>query len=122
MGRTVAREDVGAMKVIETPVLIVGGAGCGLSSAIMLAQAGIESWLVERYPTTSPAPKAHYLNQRTIEIFREIGIADQIYSISTPQENQSRVRCFPPPARACDLARKPARKRVREGKRVSSRC
>src|SRR3546814_6163422 len=63
MGRTVAREDVGAMKVIETPVLIVGGAGCGLSSAIMLAQAGIESWLVERYPTTSPAPKAHYRSE-----------------------------------------------------------
>lgn len=82
------------MKVIETPVLIVGGAGCGLSSAIMLAQAGIESWLVERYPTTSPAPKAHYLNQRTMEIFREIGIADKIYSVSTPQENMSRVGWF----------------------------
>src|SRR3546814_16712605 len=60
----------------------------------MLAQAGIESWLVERYPTTSPAPKAHYLNQRTMEIFREIGIAEKIYSVSTPQENMSRVGWF----------------------------
>lgn len=82
------------MKVIETPVLIVGGAGCGLSSAILLARLGIESWLVERYPTTSPAPKAHYLNQRTMEIFREIGIADRIYEISTPAENMSRVGWF----------------------------
>src|SRR3546814_13527771 len=102
MGRTVAREDVGAMKVIETPVLIVGGAGCGLSSAIMLAQAGIASWLVERYPTTSPAPKAPYLNQRTMEIFREIGIADQIYSVRTPPANLSRVRWFHPLGGACD--------------------
>ncbi len=82
------------MKVVETPVLIVGGAGCGLSSAILLARLGIESWLVERYPTTSPAPKAHYLNQRTMEIFREIGIADRIYELSTPAENMSRVGWF----------------------------
>jgi 2,4-dichlorophenol 6-monooxygenase len=79
------------MKLIETPVLIVGGAGCGLSSAIFLAKHNIPSWLVERYPTTSPAPKAHYLNQRTMEIFREQGIADLIYSLSTPAENMSRV-------------------------------
>ena len=85
------QEDVQGMKLIETPVLIVGGAGCGLSSAIFLAKHGIESWLVERYPTTSPAPKAHYLNQRTMEIFREEGIADLIYSVSTPAENMSRV-------------------------------
>jgi len=82
------------MKVIETPVLIVGGAGCGLTSAILLATLGVESWLVERYPTTSPAPKAHYLNQRTMEIFRELGIADRIYAVSTPAENMSRVGWF----------------------------
>ncbi|MFW2829650.1 FAD-dependent monooxygenase [Sphingomonas sp. ID0503] len=82
------------MKVIETPVLIVGGAGCGLTSAIMLAHLGVESYLVERYPTTSPAPKAHYLNQRTMEIFREIGLADKIYGLSTPAENMSRVGWF----------------------------
>src|SRR5436309_6374091 len=80
-----------SMKQVEKPVLIVGGAGCGLSSAIFLARLGIESWLVERYPTTSPAPKAHYLNQRTMEIFREEEIADRIYEVSTPAENMSRV-------------------------------
>lgn len=79
------------MKQIKTPVLIVGGAGCGLSSAIFLARLGIESFLVERYPTTSPAPKAHYLNQRTMEIFREEGIADRIYAVGTPAENMARV-------------------------------
>src|ERR1700751_2949222 len=82
------------MKVIETPVLLVGGAGCGLASAIFLARLGIESWLVERYPTTSPAPKAHYLNQRTMELFREEGLADTIYGLSTPAENMARVCWF----------------------------
>lgn len=79
------------MRDIEVPVLIVGGAGCGLASSIFLAQLGIESWTVERYPTTSPAPKAHYLNQRTMEILREAGIADEVYELSTPAENMSRV-------------------------------
>jgi 2,4-dichlorophenol 6-monooxygenase len=79
------------MRTMETPVLIVGGAGCGLASAIFLARLGIESWLIERYPNTSPAPKAHYLNQRTMEIFREEGIAEKIYELSTPAENMARV-------------------------------
>ncbi|WP_324740429.1 FAD-dependent monooxygenase [Tsuneonella sp. CC-YZS046] len=79
------------MKLIETPVLIVGGAGCGLSSAIFLGRLGIDSWVVERHPATSPAPKAHYLNQRTMEILREEGLAEHIYSRSTPAENMARV-------------------------------
>src|SRR5271170_4337141 len=82
------------MKTIETPVFIVGGAGCGMSFAIFLARLGIESWLIERYPNTSPAPKAHYLNQRTMEIFREEGIAGKIYELSTPAENMARVGWF----------------------------
>lgn len=76
---------------IDTKVLIVGGAGCGLASALFLAQNGIESWLVERHPQTSPAPKAHYLNPRTMELFRELGLADSIYALSAPFENMQRV-------------------------------
>src|SRR3546814_18580924 len=97
MGRTVAREDVGAMKVIETPVLIVGGAGCGLSSSIMLAQHGIESWLVERYPTPPPAPKAHHPNQRQQKSLRETGISDPIYPVRTPTKNMYPLGWLTPP-------------------------
>ncbi|MET0545829.1 MAG: FAD-dependent monooxygenase [Caulobacterales bacterium] len=82
------------MKQIQTPVLIVGGAGCGLSCSIMLAELGIESWLVERYPTTSPAPKAHYLNPRTMEIFQEYDLAEAVYARGTPMANMSRVGWF----------------------------
>ncbi|WP_374413718.1 FAD-dependent monooxygenase [Novosphingobium colocasiae] len=79
------------MAHIEVPVLIVGGAGCGLTSANLLGRLGIECLVLERYPATSPAPKAHYLNQRTMEILREEGLADYIYANSTPAENMSRV-------------------------------
>lgn len=79
------------MKQIETPVLAVGGAGCGLSMANFLGRLGIDCHVVERHPETSPAPKAHYLNQRTMEILREEGLAEHIYSRSTPAENMARV-------------------------------
>ncbi|MEZ5482587.1 MAG: FAD-dependent monooxygenase [Porticoccaceae bacterium] len=78
------------MKEISIPVLIVG-AGSGLSSAIFLSRLGIKSYLVEKYPTTSPAPKAHYLNARTMEIFREIGLSETIYERSNPAENMASV-------------------------------
>ena len=62
------------MRTFEVPVLICGGGGAGLSASIFLSALGVESMLVERHPTTSHLPKAHYLNQRTMEIFREHGI------------------------------------------------
>ncbi len=71
----------------NVPVLIVGGGGCGLSASIFLADAGVESLLVERHQGTSNQPKAHYLNQRTMEIFRQHGLADDVYAIGMPMEN-----------------------------------
>lgn len=78
-------------ETINTSVLIVGGAGAGLASSIFLTELGIDSHLIERRETTSPAPKAHYLNLRTMEIFRSLGLADEIYERSTPAENMATV-------------------------------
>lgn len=79
------------MKTLETPVLICGGGGAGLSLSIFLSAQGIDNLLVERHSTTSHLPKAHYYNQRTMEIFREHGIADQIYARGTPFENMGHI-------------------------------
>lgn len=75
------------MKVETTPILIVGGGGAGLTASMLLAGLGIESVLVSSLPTTSVLPKAHVLNQRTMEILGDAGIADEIYARSTPAEN-----------------------------------
>lgn len=80
------------MSTIETPVLIVGGGGFGLSMSIFLANNGVDSLLVERHPQPAPRPKARYLNQRAMEIFRQHGLAEDIYRRSIPLEYISRSR------------------------------
>jgi 2,4-dichlorophenol 6-monooxygenase len=80
------------MAELQTPVLIVGGGGCGLSASIFLSNLGVEHLLVERHATTSHLPKAHYLNQRTMEVFRQHGVADAIFEVGCPIEMFGQVR------------------------------
>jgi glycine/D-amino acid oxidase-like deaminating enzyme len=72
------------MATFETPVLIVGGGGFGLATSMFLSNLGVASLLIERHATPSPMPKARYLNQRTMEIFRQQGLADTIYAKALP--------------------------------------
>ncbi|MGH7287946.1 MAG: FAD-dependent monooxygenase, partial [Myxococcota bacterium] len=74
------------MTDVQVPVLIVGGGGAGLTASMLLSRLGVESLLVSALPTTSLLPKAHVLNQRTMEILRELGIAETIYERSAPAE------------------------------------
>jgi putative polyketide hydroxylase len=60
------------------PVLIVGSGPAGLSAAVLLADLGVRTLLVERNPSTTDHPRAHVVNTRTMEIFRGMGIADAV--------------------------------------------
>ncbi len=80
------------MADLQVPVLIVGGGGCGLSASIFLSSLGVENLLVERHDGTSHLPKAHYLNQRTMEVFRQYGIADEVYAAGAGLEAFGKVR------------------------------
>lgn len=75
------------MSTINTPVLIVGGGAAGLSASINLSKLGVDHLLVSSLPYTSKLPKAHVLNQRTMEIFTEMGFSDRVYEQSTPADN-----------------------------------
>ena len=72
---------------LEVPVLIVGGGGAGLTASMLLSQLGVETLLVSAQPTTSILPKAHVLNQKTMEILADVGVADEIYAKGTQAEN-----------------------------------
>ena len=74
---------------IETPVLIVGGGGAGLTASMLLSTLGVEHLLVSSLPSTSILPKAHVLNQRAMEILDDVGVAERIYAKSTPAKNMA---------------------------------
>jgi 2-polyprenyl-6-methoxyphenol hydroxylase-like FAD-dependent oxidoreductase len=62
----------------EAPVLIAGGGLVGLSMAMFLAQHGIPSLAVERLRGGSPLPRAAFFHMRTLELFRNAGIEQEV--------------------------------------------
>ncbi len=80
------------MADLDVPVLIVGGGGCGLAASIFLSDLGVDHRLVERHGGTSHLPKAHYLNQRTMELFRQHGLAEAVQKVGTPIDRMGKVR------------------------------
>lgn len=62
----------------NTSVLIVGGSLNGLTTALLLAHHGVECLLVERHPGTSIQYKFAGISPRSMEIFRSVGIEDEI--------------------------------------------
>src|SRR5512132_1555004 len=68
----------------RVPVLVVGGGGAGLTASMQLARLGVEHLLVSARPHTSDLPKAHVLNQRSMEVLEDCGVAAEIAERSTP--------------------------------------
>jgi putative polyketide hydroxylase len=64
----------------QVPVLIVGAGGGGLSLALLLLQQGIHPLVVERRPDISWYPRARNLNFRTMEVFRGLGLSNEIHA------------------------------------------
>ncbi len=62
----------------DVPVLIVGGSLAGLSTSLLLGWHGVPSLVAERHPGTAIHPRAAHFNQRTIEIYRSVGLDETI--------------------------------------------
>jgi 2-polyprenyl-6-methoxyphenol hydroxylase-like FAD-dependent oxidoreductase len=62
------------MENIEFPVLIVGGSLVGMSTALLLGHHGIRACVVEHHRGTAIHPRAAQISQRTMEIFRSVGV------------------------------------------------
>ena len=74
---------------VEVPVLIVGAGPAGLALSAALSRYGVGHLVVERHRGTAHTPRAHIINQRTIEIFRHLGISDRFHAVATPQHLMS---------------------------------
>jgi 2-polyprenyl-6-methoxyphenol hydroxylase-like FAD-dependent oxidoreductase len=62
----------------DVPVLIVGGSLVGLSTSLFLASRGIPSLVAERHPGTAIHPRAALVSQRTVELYRSLGLQAEI--------------------------------------------
>ena len=58
----------------HVPVLVVGGSLVGLSTSLLLAVHEVPHLLVERHRGTAVHPRAASFHQRTMEIFRSVGL------------------------------------------------
>lgn len=68
-----------------TPVLIAGGGPVGLTLALFLSQQGIASILVNERTSTTTHPKLDVVNCRSMEIYRQLGLAERIRDAGNPR-------------------------------------
>ena len=66
------------MPVEDVPVVVIGGSLVGLSTALFLGAQGIPSLVVERHPGTAIHPRAALVSQRTVELYRTLGLQAEI--------------------------------------------
>jgi 2-polyprenyl-6-methoxyphenol hydroxylase-like FAD-dependent oxidoreductase len=59
---------------LHVPVLVVGGSLVGLTTSVLLATQGVPHLMVERHRGTAVHPRAASFHQRTMEIFRGVGL------------------------------------------------
>jgi 2-polyprenyl-6-methoxyphenol hydroxylase-like FAD-dependent oxidoreductase len=76
------------------PVAIIGGGPVGLSASILLSLRNIPHVLFERHHGTSIHPKACGLNQRTGEIFRQMGVEQEVIANGAPPDTCSKTAWF----------------------------
>ena len=72
-------------RVADTQVLIVGAGPVGLTLAIDLGLRGVRCTLIERNMTSIRLPKMERCNARTMEIYRRLGISEQVRDAGLPR-------------------------------------
>ncbi|MEV0210794.1 FAD-dependent oxidoreductase [Streptomyces sp. NPDC050788] len=65
-------------------VLVVGGGLVGLAAGAFLAQQGVDVTVAERHRETSRHPKARLVNVRSMELYRALGVDDEIRAAGEP--------------------------------------
>ena len=70
----------------ETDVLIIGAGPTGSTTALALANSGVRCHIVSRGNWMADSPRAHITNQRANEVFRDLGISEDVARYASPWE------------------------------------
>jgi 2,4-dichlorophenol 6-monooxygenase len=70
----------------ETDVLIVGSGPAGSAMSALLSTYGIKNTVITKFNWLARTPRAHITNQRAMEIFRDLGIEQEIIAKGCAQE------------------------------------
>ncbi|UUT34785.1 FAD-dependent monooxygenase [Microbacterium elymi] len=76
---------------LEQDVFVVGAGPTGLACAALLARDGVGVTAITRYPGFANSPRAHIINQRTLEVFRDLGIHDRVVDAAMPASLMGQV-------------------------------
>ncbi|MFI1989726.1 FAD-dependent monooxygenase [Actinoplanes sp. NPDC020271] len=68
----------------DCTVLVVGGSLTGLSAALFLARYGVDCMVVEQHTGTSVHPRGRLVSARSMELFRSVGLEEDIRAIGEP--------------------------------------
>ncbi|HEU4627386.1 MAG TPA: FAD-dependent monooxygenase [Steroidobacteraceae bacterium] len=87
----------------DTSVLVVGGSLNGLTTAALLAQHGVPCTVVERHASTTVQYKFRGISPRSMEVYRSLGIEDDIRAHRTGDQKSGEIARAPNLASSSDL-------------------
>ncbi|AEG51589.1 2,4-dichlorophenol 6-monooxygenase [Sphingobium chlorophenolicum L-1] len=72
------------MNSASTQIFIAGAGPVGMTLALELAHHGVRSVIVERNATTTRHPKMDLTNGRSMELFRRLGVVEDLRAVGVP--------------------------------------
>src|SRR3954454_17082607 len=82
----IAETDLPSGVSVTTDVVVIGSGPAGAGAALFLSALGIPNIMVTKYRWTANTPRAHITNQRAMEVFRDVGIEEQVLADATPHD------------------------------------
>jgi 3-(3-hydroxy-phenyl)propionate hydroxylase len=77
-------ERVAVERERVAPVLVVGAGPTGSVAALLLARLGVACTVVDRDPSPYPAPRAVHLDDESVRVLQQVGLADAFARVSRP--------------------------------------
>lgn len=69
---------------MHVPVAVIGAGPTGMTAATLLAQHGVQTLVLDRWPDVYPQPRAVHLDDEVYRILQRVGVADGFAAISRP--------------------------------------